>query len=306
MSEPGGGWFAERAVGELRPGDHGWLAYRTPEEREHVIGDFVHDGLRNTEEKVVYVTDAPPERLPGVRRLAGVDLLDRVRRRQLRVLSRELTCLDRAGRFDPPRMLDAVAREVESAFGQEFRAVRVTTDFSWLLAAPGPAGLTRMLSCEHLVDQAVSPSTTTMAICQVRRGARPRDELTALRDAHEVLVAANPEYDDGVLRIVRTFEPHGLRVEGELDAARHTVFADRLARVTATRRRTHLDLSGLRFIDVAGLALLARHAAGLPGGRGLVLDDVPAGVAELIDMVGWRRLPGLLRGRRRPVPAREN
>ncbi|MBX6769579.1 MAG: MEDS domain-containing protein, partial [Actinomadura rubrobrunea] len=175
------GWFTERPVGELRPGDHAWLAYATPEEREHVIGDFVHDGLRNTEEKVVYVADAPPERLPGVRRLDDVTLRDRVRRRQLRVLSRAQTCLDRAGRFDPSRMVDVLAREVDSAFDQEFRAVRVTTDFSWLLTAPG-GGLTRMLSCEHLVAEAVSPSTTTMAVCQVRRGARPPDELAALRD----------------------------------------------------------------------------------------------------------------------------
>ncbi|GAA4133296.1 MEDS domain-containing protein [Actinomadura keratinilytica] len=304
MSGPDGGWFTERAVGELRPGDHGWLAYRTPEEREHVIGDFVHDGLRGTEEKVVYVTDAPPERLPGVRRLAAAALADRLRRRQLRVLPLERTCLDRAGRFDPPRLADAVAREVESAFGQEFRAVRVTTELGRLPAAPGPAALTRMLSCEHLVDQAVAPSTTAMAVCQVHRAALPRAELAALRDAHEVLVAVNPEYDDGVLRLVRTFEPHGLRVEGELDAARHAVFADRLARVTALRRRAHLDLSGLRFIDVAGLSLLARHATGVPGGRGLVLDDVPPGVAELIDMVGRHRLPGLLQGRRGSAPAR--
>ncbi|MFC9969824.1 MEDS domain-containing protein [Spirillospora sp. NPDC127200] len=289
--------FAKRPVSEVRPGDHAWLAYSGPEERDRVIGTFVTEALRS-EEKVVYVTDEPAERLPGLGPRTRLDLCALTERRQLRVLSHEHACLDGRGRFDPDRMLRTWEREVAQAFDEGFRAVRLTTDHSWLLDAHGSAAdLHQMLGCEHQVDDAVSPSTMAMAICQVDRRACPPDRLEALRDTHEVLVEVDPEFDDGVLRIIRTFEPHGLRVEGELDAARHTVFAHELAMVSRPGRRVHLDLSWLGFIDLGGLHLLARHAAERTPAEALVLDNLQADVESVIEMVGWHRLPGLARGR---------
>ncbi|MBO2448088.1 MEDS domain-containing protein [Actinomadura barringtoniae] len=293
--------FAERPVHAIRPGDHAWLAFSGEEEREHVIGDFVYDGLAH-DEKVVYVTDAAPERLPGVRPRHGYDLCGYTESRQLRVIPRELACLNGRGRFDPDRMLKTLEREVGEAFDQGFRAVRLTTDFSWVLHEPSRSDITQMLGCEHQVGEAVSPSTMAMAICQVDKHACPPDELIALRNTHEVLVEVNPEFDDGILRIVRTFEPHGLRVEGELDAARHAVFAEKLSLVTTERRRIHLDFSRLGFIDLGGLNLLAHHATELPVDETLVLDNLPPDVENVIEMVGWHRLPGLARGQDRLFP----
>lgn len=286
-------YFAERPVGELRPGDHAWLAFASGEERERVVGTFVSDGLA-TEEKVVYVSDSDPGGLPGVRSAAGADPSAYLRTGQLCVLPRERACLTR-GRFDPDRLLSALDAEVSRAFDQGFRAVRITTDFSWALREISDRTL--VLGCEDQFGAAVAPSTMAMAICQVDRHACPQDELIALRNTHEVLVEVNPEYDDGVLRLVRTFEPHGLRVEGELDAARHTVFAETLSAVTAPRRPVHLDLSRLRFIDLAALNLLVHFAIRLPRGTSLVLDHLPPDVESVIEMVGWYRLPGLARGR---------
>ncbi|MFI0447208.1 MEDS domain-containing protein [Actinomadura sp. 6N118] len=296
-------WFpaARRSVNAIRPGDHAWLAFSGEEERAHIIGDFVYDGLA-TEEKVVYVTDAPPDRLPGVRPRHGFELCAFADTRQLRVIPRERACLGGRGRFDPDRMLRTLEREVDEAFDQGFRAVRLTTDFSWVINEPGRSDLSQMLGCEHQFGETVSPSTMAMAICQVDKHACPPDELVALRDTHEVLVEVNPEFDDGILRIVRTFEPHGLRVEGELDAARHAVFSEKLSLVTYERRRIHLDFSRLRFIDLGGLHLLTHHATGLPTKDGLVLDHLPHDVENVIRMVGWQRLPGLAPGQKRPFP----
>ena len=294
-------WFDTRPVSSVRPGDHGWLAYRGFEERDRVIGPFVREGLQ-TNEKVVYVTDAPADRLPGLgpRHLVDVDAYGREGR--LRVISRRDACLNRRGEFEPAMMLDTIGREVDGAFAQGFRAVRLTTDHSWLMNLPEPPDFGRMLGCEHRVGDAVSPSTMAMAICQIDRRACPPEELIALRDTHEVLVEVNPEFDDGILKIVRTFEPDGLRVEGELDAARHSVFAEQLAQVSTERRGVHLDLSRLDFIDLGGLHLLARHATELPGGEPLVLDHLAPDVESVIEMVGWHRLPGLARGGRQGRP----
>ncbi|MFB4297242.1 MEDS domain-containing protein [Actinomadura sp. NTSP31] len=291
-------WFAKRPVKDIRPGDHSWLAYSGSEERDRVIGPFVREGLE-TNEKVVYVTDAPAEHLPGLGPRHRVDVHAYSRTGQLRVISRRDACLDRRGGFEPARMLETIGREVDAAFGEGFRAVRLTTDYSWLLSEPGRSDIAEMLGCEHRVGDAVSPSTMAMAICQIDRHACPHDELIALRDTHEVLVEVNPEFDDGILKIVRTFEPNGLRVEGELDAARHQVFAEKLAQVCVARRPVHLDFADLGFIDLGGLNLLAQQATGLPADEALVLDHLPADVENVIEMVGWHRLPGLERGRER-------
>ncbi|TDD65988.1 MEDS domain-containing protein [Actinomadura rubrisoli] len=297
-------WFAKRPVSAVRPGDHGWLAYSDAEERDQVIGTFVREGLM-TNEKVVYVTDSPPERLPGIGPRHRIDTRAYSRTGQLRVISHRDACLDRRGAFAPAMMLDTLGREVDEAFGQGFRAVRLTTDYTWVLSGPGRPDLGQMLGCEHRVGEAVAPSTMAMAICQIDRRACPRAELVALRDTHEVLVEVNPEFDDGILRIVRTFDPNGLRVEGELDAARHAVFAEKLSQVSTERRRVHLDFSRLGFIDLGGLNLLAQHATALHADEALVLDHLPADVESVIEMVGWHRLPGLARGRGRGLPETE-
>ena len=36
-------WFAERAVGQMLPGDHAWFSYSSREEQEHVVGAFMRD-----------------------------------------------------------------------------------------------------------------------------------------------------------------------------------------------------------------------------------------------------------------------
>ncbi|WP_119728914.1 MEDS domain-containing protein [Thermomonospora amylolytica] len=290
---PGEAFFAERPVGQMRPGDHAWLAFGGGEERERVVGRFVTEGLA-TEEKVVYVTDADPLDLPGVRWAGGADPDAHVRSGALRVLPRERACLS-WDRFDPGRLLDVLGDEVSRTFGEGFRAVRIILDLTWAVAyAPE-----EVAGCEHGLAATVSPSTMAMAICQVDRRLVAADRLAALRDEHEVLVRPDPEFDDGVLRLVRTFDPPGLRLEGELDAARHAVFAERLALAAAGRHRVHLDCARLRFVDPAALNVLVRQAVRLPRGGRLVLDRMPPQLAQMIEAVGWARLPGLVPGRGR-------
>jgi anti-anti-sigma regulatory factor len=289
-------WFAERPVGDLRPGDHAWLAFNSNEEQNRVIGDFVFDGL-NTQEKVVYVTDSKPLELPGLLSRHGIDPTPFTEVGQLRLIPPEKACQTR-GRFDPDRMLKTLNQEVSVAFDQGYRAVRLTADMGWALREPGGSDL--MLGCEQGFEAAVAPSTMTMAICQVHRGSCSSDELIALRNTHEVLVEVNPEFDDGVLKITRTFAPHGLRLEGELDGARHAVFAETLSSVVVAESRVHLDFTRLSFIDLGALNLLAIYAMRMPGGSGLVLDNLRPDVEQVIEMVGWHRLPGIFRGRGGP------
>jgi anti-anti-sigma regulatory factor len=293
-------WFARRPVRDLRPGDHAWLAFGSRQEQDHIVGAFVHDGLSGTD-RVVYITGARPWELPGMLTRYRTDPGPFAATGQLKIISPRVTC-DADGRFNSDRLLDAVEAEIGAAFAAGYRGVRVTGDMTWAVRQPG--GHRRVLGCEDRMDTAIAGSTLAMAICQFgRRCCTPR-QLDALRDSHEVLVEANPEFEDSVLRITRTFTPPGLRVDGELDGARHAVFAETLSSIAGIDgdRDVHLDLGGLRFIDLGALHMLTAFANRRRGRGRLLLDNLAPELTAVIDTVGWQRLPGLAHGRQSATP----
>ncbi|MQY06737.1 MEDS domain-containing protein [Actinomadura macrotermitis] len=273
-----------RPVRDLRPGDHAWLGYVSQEERRHVVGAFVRDGLLAREkviclgagdELVPGVVGPPPETLLTVvppARLCGGD-----------------------GAPDPGTAMAALAAEVAAAEALGFRAIRVAADLTWALR--GADGLDRLLCCERLLEQTARPSAQVTVVCQFDRAACSPDELAAVGGAHAVLVDPDPEFEDLVLRITRTFRPRGLALSGELDASRHMVLDQALAMVMAGGHgaEIHLDLSGLTFIDLGALNMLAEVAA-RRAGHALVLDRMPAQLRAVMETVGWSMLPGLRLG----------
>jgi anti-anti-sigma regulatory factor len=287
-------WFAHRPVRDLRPGDHAWLEFVSRQEQEHVVGAFVYEGL-STAEKIVYVADARAQELPGMLSRYRIDPRPFAEIGQLRIISPRVL-RGRDGRLDPDRLLGKIEMEIGQAFEEGYRGVRVTGDLSWAVRQPG--GYHRVLGCEHRMGAAIAPSTLAMAICQVDRGSCSSRELIALRNEHEVLVEANPEFDDGVLKITRTFEPTGLRLEGELDGARHAVFAETLSTIATINCDVHLDLGGLRFIDLGALNLLTVFANRPRNGGRLLLDNIGPDLDLVFETVGWHRLPGLTQGSR--------
>ena len=80
-------WFAERAVGQMLPGDHAWFSYSSREEQEHVVGAFMRDGLGSAD-KVIYITDDDPRELPGLAGRYRIDPAPHLRSGQLAVLPR--------------------------------------------------------------------------------------------------------------------------------------------------------------------------------------------------------------------------
>jgi anti-anti-sigma regulatory factor len=282
-------WFAERSVGQMLPGDHAWFSYSSAEEQEQVVGAFLRDGLL-TSDKVIYITDADPRDLPGLRARDDLDPDTYLSTGQLAVLPRAESCLT-AGVFDPGRMVASLEDVLARAERDRYRGVRITADMTW--AVRQHSGPDRVLHCEAGVDAAIAPSTNAMAICQVDRRSCTRDELTALKQTHEVLVGADPDFDDGVLTITRTFTPRGLRLKGELDGARHTVFAEALHAVTAHGGDIHLNVRDLRFIDLGALSMMAGAAMRMAARGCLILDDPSPDLTEVVQLVGGPMFPWL-------------
>lgn len=285
-------WFTQRPVGELRPGDHAWLAYSHPDEQRRVLGDFVYEGLA-AGEKVIYVADTTPRDLPGLLSLHHIDATPFAEAGHLAVIPWSRACA-RDGLGRPALLSRTLRREISLALDQRFRRVRIAADMTWAAGAPG--GDSFMLDCDCEVEALVGPSTLTTAICQVDRRRCSPEAIAVLQNHHEVLVEVNPEYDDGVLRMTRTYAPYGLRLEGEIDGARHHAFTRTLAAVSDPYNEVHLELAELRFMDLAALNFLGVHARRLARGNALVLDNPPPELEDVIEMVGFHRFPGIVKG----------
>ncbi len=288
-----GTWFTQRSVGELRPGDHAWLAYSHPDEQRRVLGDFIYDGLA-AGEKVIYLADTHPRDLPGLLSLHRIDATPFAEAGHLSVIPWDRACVH-DGQGLPRALFRTLEKEISLALDQRFRRVRITADMTWAAGVPG--GDRFMFDCDCEVEALVGPSTLTTAICQVDRRRCTPEALSTLQNHHEVLVEVNPEYDDGVLRMTRTYAPYGLRLEGEIDGARHHVFTRTLTEVSDPRNELHLELGNLRFIDLGALNLLGTHALRLTRGGRLVLDNPSPELETVIEMVGFHRLPGIVKGR---------
>ncbi|WP_030169587.1 MEDS domain-containing protein [Spirillospora albida] len=270
-------WSVRRPVSDLRPGDHACLAYAGEDEFQHVVGAYVRGGLR-AREAVLYLTGDAAAAVPGVP--------PRAAHRLLTVIAADE---GPRARLDPEAVRDALAAEVARADRHGVRAVRIIADLTWALRRPD--GLEVLLACEEHLERITAPSTRVTAICPLDRRRCDAADLEALRARHAVRAAPDPEFEDPVLTIVRTFQPAGLSLSGELDASRHAVLDQALA-ILPAGRDIHLDMAGLGFIDLGAINLLA-DVAGRAGTGSVVLDRMAPEMRAVLDTVGWARLPGL-------------
>jgi anti-anti-sigma regulatory factor len=103
-------------------------------------------------------------------------------------------------------------------------------------------------------------------------------------------------YDDGALRIIRSHDPPGLVIDGEIDESTRPGLVRAVRERVRGRAGIHFWLGGVRYCDVAGLrAIVSLTASGVPGGgyRRVVLHQVPPQIATVLRLVGWDAAPGL-------------
>lgn len=110
---------------------------------------------------------------------------------------------------------------------------------------------------------------------------RPRRPATAPGPA---------DYDDGVLRIFRTGDT-SLALAGEIDEETYPALVSYLGEIVTGPAELHLDLSGVRYCDLAGL----RALIGLTdvGRRCVVLSGMSAQLEAILTILGWDSVPGL-------------
>ncbi len=96
-------------------------------------------------------------------------------------------------------------------------------------------------------------------------------------------------YDDGVLQISRA-GPR-LVLAGEIDEETYPALVSHLRTATAGSAEVHLDLSAVRYCDLAGLRALVRLTDA--GQRRVVLHGMPPHLGTVLAILGWDSIPGL-------------
>jgi anti-anti-sigma factor len=101
-------------------------------------------------------------------------------------------------------------------------------------------------------------------------------------------------YIDKQLVIRRTYAPAGLSVSGAIDVFNVDAFAETLVSSLHGEGDLRVDLHYLEFCDVSGIRALVSAAKDVPKGRRLVLTGLPPQLKNVMTLVGWNDLPGLV------------
>jgi len=100
-------------------------------------------------------------------------------------------------------------------------------------------------------------------------------------------------YSDAHLVVMRTTEPEGMMVAGEIDISNTSMVADSLRHGFQDGAAPHLDVSRVSFCDVSGIRALVFLALELAPGRRLLLHGLPPQLETVLKVTGWADLPGL-------------
>jgi anti-anti-sigma factor len=282
--------MADAAVlDRLRPGDHVCWTFDDDHSRMDVTAAFVRSGL-TAQHKVVCRWDSPAALLSGLRR-HGVDTEAALSTRQLEVDSTESTYLV-DGAFSAELSIDGWNRQIAQARLDGYRVMHALGDMSWA-ARPYP-GLDQLPSYEAKANR-IFADGFVIGVCLYDR--RLFDPLAMRRVTAAHLSTVAPEADCDVLpllRILRTHDPIGVRLEGEADLSNRYAMAAMLGPLLEEAdpegAPLTLDLSDLRFADNAATRILAR-AVIRAGDRVRVVGHTPA-LGRLLAFNGAGAAPG--------------
>jgi anti-anti-sigma factor len=101
-------------------------------------------------------------------------------------------------------------------------------------------------------------------------------------------------YADKQLVIRRTYAPPGLSVSGAIDVFNVDAFAQTLGTCLEGQGDLNVNLHYLEFCDVSGIRALVSAAREVHQGRRLVLTGLPPQLRNVMTLVGWNDLPGLV------------
>jgi anti-anti-sigma factor len=251
-------------VEDLEAHDHAcWVSVPGEQHRDRLTR-YLSAGLARGER--VGFFGAPVDRVEAVTADladAGVPVTELVAGGRLVLGSAEEQYLHN-GAFDPERRLHDYATAVRGALHDGFRGLRVAADVAWLAAHPQARVAWPGYEFGADVLAARLPFT---ALCMYDPRQWQTPELALLASLHARRVDhQSPEGDTG-FRVAA--ERNGsIRLIGELDLTDAARFGDIIDVAVRYNGVTALDVSALRFVDVAGMRMIAATCAEMIRNRG--------------------------------------
>jgi anti-anti-sigma factor len=272
----------------LTLGDH--ICWLVDDDRVRIreLAGFVRAGLRD-HHKILYCGDGPEAMVAGIDE-HGIDTATVLASGQLEATTAEATYLV-GGVFDAGSVLRGWRPLAQAARAAGYTGLRVVGDMSW--AARDVPGREDLAWYERQANRVVLDNEI-IGVCAFDRRLFDPLELRRLAWMHSGVAATGTPYDERLaLRVRRTRDPVGLRLEGEADlAARHALRAVFEHLFTdAGADEVTVDVRGLRFADRAAARILVR--AGRGPKRLRVIGCSPA-LLRLLEYSGAADAPALV------------
>lgn len=246
---------------------------------------WIAEGLAGGE-RVTYFEDGTVESV--LERLADdrVPVESALARGQLEIVPTAGTRAVLSGSLDERRA--TIRARIAASLAAGHTGWRMTGQLSHALHAGGGVTLRQY---DAVLDEELM-GRPARALCLYDRRRFPESSIAEMRAAHRHEVTADSVYDDGLLRITRSGAGRA-RLAGEADHSNHRMIDRLLTSVLdealwsdAGPAAVTLDLSSLRFLDVAGAVTLMRAAERFPSTHRLVLLGVRPRVLRVLDRCG--------------------
>jgi anti-anti-sigma regulatory factor len=275
-------------VDDLVPGDHACLTFSDPDERLDIVTAFVRNGLEGGERVLCLTGDPAPDGLAAELTGRGLSLDEPLAGGQLELAASDAAFV-MSGAFDADRVIDGLRQRMDDARSAGYPGLRVAADMCWALRPV--AGLEELIAYEGRFTRLLADSGAT-AVCQYDRQGFDAVTLAGISAAHSRAVAAVTYHHDVVLRICRQHIPPGVRIAGELDYRGLDPLQNALGEALRLDPHVFLNMTQLRFIDVAAAGVILRTALGLgTGGRMTAVAQQPVG--KVLRALGAERVPAL-------------
>jgi anti-anti-sigma factor len=261
--------------------DHAIAVPVSDEQLWQISAEFLAHGLVRGEH-VIYFDDGTSDRVLERMTDDGVAVAGPLREGRFSIVPSDR-------HTSPHDVAETVRSAVDSALAAGYPAVRITGRLTFVVKHAGSDS--GMADYDRVIEEVVRDRPAHI-LCIYDRARYPEDVLEAVRAAHRTEVVAPAIYDDGLLRITAV-GPGAARAAGECDHSNRPrirsfleAALDKALRLPDAPTDITLDLSSLRFLDVAGAVGLVHAAEEFPDAHRLVLTGVRPRVQRVLDRCG--------------------
>jgi anti-anti-sigma factor len=224
--------------------DHVCWVYASEEEHRAVLASYLTAGLARDERVVFFGAPTVADYLSE----AGVPVDELAEGGQLVLAPAEEEYLV-DGRFDPDERLRGYAAAVQVALDEGFTGLRVAAETSWLLGCPTAQ---RVWPGYEFRADLLAVELPLTGLCAYDARHWPPEDLALLKSLHSLTVPARPGDVDTGFRLYGQRDG-SIRLRGELDFVYAGQVRELLKAGAAESLAPVLDVTGLTFVDVAGM-----------------------------------------------------